>query len=160
MLLLRLDWIFHLTNFYWHVCIIWWQGSISRQEAVSMIPPMLMDVKPHHKVYTIQGNVRPRFIFASQWIIFLLAGFLLTFTVKVLNEHFIFLDKKTPSFRWLGKNNDARYLRQFWESYYIVTGVRYVCCSWLQNCPADWIPSQHTWQPDTRYAIYLEIDIV
>ncbi|XP_062582510.1 RNA cytosine-C(5)-methyltransferase NSUN2-like [Saccostrea cucullata] len=25
-------------------------GSISRQEAVSMIPPMLMDVKPHHKV--------------------------------------------------------------------------------------------------------------
>lgn len=25
-------------------------GSISRQEAVSMIPPILLDVKPHHKV--------------------------------------------------------------------------------------------------------------
>lgn len=61
-----------------------------------MIPPMLMDVKPHHKVYTIQGNVRLRFIFASQRIIFLLAGFHLTFTVKVLNKHFIFLDKKNP----------------------------------------------------------------
>ncbi len=26
------------------------QGNISRQEAVSMIPPLLLDVKPHHKV--------------------------------------------------------------------------------------------------------------
>jgi 16S rRNA C967 or C1407 C5-methylase (RsmB/RsmF family) len=26
------------------------QGNISRQEAVSMIPPLLMDVQPHHKV--------------------------------------------------------------------------------------------------------------
>lgn len=25
-------------------------GSISRQEAVSMIPPLVLDVKPHHKV--------------------------------------------------------------------------------------------------------------
>jgi len=25
-------------------------GNISRQEAVSMIPPLLLDVKPHHKV--------------------------------------------------------------------------------------------------------------
>lgn len=26
------------------------QGNISRQEAVSMIPPLLLDVKSHHKV--------------------------------------------------------------------------------------------------------------
>ena len=26
------------------------QGYITRQEAVSMIPPLLLDVKPHHKV--------------------------------------------------------------------------------------------------------------
>jgi multisite-specific tRNA:(cytosine-C5)-methyltransferase len=26
------------------------QGNISRQEAVSMIPPLLLDVQPHHKV--------------------------------------------------------------------------------------------------------------
>ncbi len=26
------------------------QGNISRQEAVSMIPPLLLDVRPHHKV--------------------------------------------------------------------------------------------------------------
>lgn len=25
-------------------------GNLSRQEAVSMIPPLLMDVEPHHKV--------------------------------------------------------------------------------------------------------------
>lgn len=25
-------------------------GSISRQEAVSMIPPIILDVQPHHKV--------------------------------------------------------------------------------------------------------------
>lgn len=25
-------------------------GSITRQEAVSMVPPMFMDVQPHHKV--------------------------------------------------------------------------------------------------------------
>jgi len=31
------------------LCIII-QGNISRQEAVSMIPPMVLDVKPHHKV--------------------------------------------------------------------------------------------------------------
>lgn len=28
------------------------QGNISRQETVSMIPPLLLDVKPHHKVRT------------------------------------------------------------------------------------------------------------
>jgi 16S rRNA C967 or C1407 C5-methylase (RsmB/RsmF family) len=26
------------------------QGNISRQEAVSMIPPLFMDIKPHHKI--------------------------------------------------------------------------------------------------------------
>ena len=26
------------------------KGNLSRQEAVSMIPPLLLDVKPHHKV--------------------------------------------------------------------------------------------------------------
>ncbi len=31
-------------------CFIVLQGNISRQEAVSMIPPLLLDVKPHHKV--------------------------------------------------------------------------------------------------------------
>lgn len=25
-------------------------GTISRQETVSMIPPLLLDIKPHHKV--------------------------------------------------------------------------------------------------------------
>ncbi len=30
------------------------QGNISRQEAVSMIPPILLDVQPHHKVVDIQ----------------------------------------------------------------------------------------------------------
>jgi hypothetical protein len=25
-------------------------GSISRQEAVSMVPPLFMDVQPHHRV--------------------------------------------------------------------------------------------------------------
>lgn len=27
-----------------------WQGNISRQEAVSMIPPLLMKIESHHKV--------------------------------------------------------------------------------------------------------------
>lgn len=27
------------------------QGNISRQETVSMIPPLLLDVQPHHKVF-------------------------------------------------------------------------------------------------------------
>jgi hypothetical protein len=27
-------------------------GSITRQEAVSMVPPLFMDVQPHHKVRT------------------------------------------------------------------------------------------------------------
>lgn len=26
-------------------------GSISRQETVSMIPPLVLDVQPHHKVF-------------------------------------------------------------------------------------------------------------
>jgi len=26
-------------------------GNISRQEAVSMIPPLVLDIKPHHKVF-------------------------------------------------------------------------------------------------------------
>jgi 16S rRNA C967 or C1407 C5-methylase (RsmB/RsmF family) len=26
------------------------QGNLSRQEAVSMIPPLLLDVEPHHMV--------------------------------------------------------------------------------------------------------------
>ena len=26
------------------------QGNLSRQEAVSMIPPLLIDIEPHHKV--------------------------------------------------------------------------------------------------------------
>ena len=26
------------------------QGNITRQEAVSMIPPLLMDIHPHHRV--------------------------------------------------------------------------------------------------------------
>ena len=30
--------------------ILCFQGNISRQEAVSMLPPLLMDIKPHHKV--------------------------------------------------------------------------------------------------------------
>lgn len=58
-----------------------------------MIPPMLMAVKSHHKVCTIQGNIRPLFIFALNKLFFLLAGFLLTFTVGVFNEHFIFFDQ-------------------------------------------------------------------
>jgi len=27
------------------------KGNISRQEAVSMLPPLFLDVLPHHKVY-------------------------------------------------------------------------------------------------------------
>ena len=26
------------------------QGNISRQEAVSMLPPLVIDIQPHHKV--------------------------------------------------------------------------------------------------------------
>lgn len=32
-------------------------GNISRQEAVSMIPPLVLDVKPHHKVRLINQKV-------------------------------------------------------------------------------------------------------
>lgn len=35
-------WLVELSN----------SGSITRQEAVSMIPPLLLDVEPHHKVQT------------------------------------------------------------------------------------------------------------
>lgn len=28
-------------------------GAITRQEAVSMIPPLLLDVQPHHRVYSL-----------------------------------------------------------------------------------------------------------
>jgi 16S rRNA C967 or C1407 C5-methylase (RsmB/RsmF family) len=36
-------WLVELSN----------SGSITRQEAVSMIPPLLLDVEPHHKVSLI-----------------------------------------------------------------------------------------------------------
>lgn len=32
----------------WLVLLL--QGNISRQEAVSMVPPLLMDIKSHHKI--------------------------------------------------------------------------------------------------------------
>jgi 16S rRNA C967 or C1407 C5-methylase (RsmB/RsmF family) len=28
-----------------------WQGNISRQETVSMVPPLLLDIESHHKVF-------------------------------------------------------------------------------------------------------------
>jgi hypothetical protein len=34
-------------------------GSITRQEAVSMVPPLFMDVQPHHKVRTGTCTVSP-----------------------------------------------------------------------------------------------------
>src|SRR5258706_6299865 len=30
------------------------KGGISRQEAVSMIPPLVLDVEPHHKVFELE----------------------------------------------------------------------------------------------------------
>lgn len=47
-------------------------------------------VTPQGMYYT--GKYSPPFHFCSQQIIFLLAEFLLTFTVEGLNEHFIFLE--------------------------------------------------------------------
>ena len=35
-------------------CVL--KGNISRQEAVSMIPPLLLDVLPHHKVYIMSTH--------------------------------------------------------------------------------------------------------
>lgn len=35
-------------------------GSITRQEAVSMVPPLLLDVQPHHKVR--QSRIRLRLL--------------------------------------------------------------------------------------------------
>lgn len=39
-------------------------GNISRQEAVSMLPPLFLDVLPHHKVRLIRPNFRPLTLFA------------------------------------------------------------------------------------------------
>jgi tRNA (cytosine34-C5)-methyltransferase len=39
-----------LTNFHQFLVHETDKGNLSRQEAVSMIPPLLLDVKPHHKV--------------------------------------------------------------------------------------------------------------
>ena len=33
------------------------KGNLSRQEAVSMIPPLLIDVEPHHKVWYILWDI-------------------------------------------------------------------------------------------------------
>jgi 16S rRNA C967 or C1407 C5-methylase (RsmB/RsmF family) len=33
-------------------------GSITRQEAVSMVPPMFMDVQPHHRVREDPGLLK------------------------------------------------------------------------------------------------------
>lgn len=33
-------------------------GSISRQEVVSMVPPLVLDVKPHHKVLCLDINLK------------------------------------------------------------------------------------------------------
>ena len=35
------------------------QGNISRQEAVSMIPPLVLNVLPHHKVHIHKKNLVP-----------------------------------------------------------------------------------------------------
>lgn len=35
-------------------------GSISRQEAVSMVPPLFLDVQPHHKVKKGGGGIYAR----------------------------------------------------------------------------------------------------
>lgn len=32
------------------------QGNISRQEAVSMLPPLFLDVEPHHKVHCLPSG--------------------------------------------------------------------------------------------------------
>ena len=39
------------------------KGNISRQEAVSMLPPLLLDVQPHHKVSAEHNYVRPTELF-------------------------------------------------------------------------------------------------
>lgn len=41
-------------------------GGVSRQEAVSMIPPVLLDVQPHHKVdYTVRLGHKTQLVPAS-----------------------------------------------------------------------------------------------
>ena len=35
-------------------------GAITRQEAVSMIPPLLLDVQPHHRVRSVAPLTRPQ----------------------------------------------------------------------------------------------------
>lgn len=35
------------------------QGNISRQEAVSMIPPLLLKIEPHHKVKSLYASKVP-----------------------------------------------------------------------------------------------------
>ena len=60
---------------YWrlHQCLIneTEMGCLSRQEAVSMIPPLLMDVQPHHKVLVISCK--------KTCSVFFLNSFFLTF---------------------------------------------------------------------------------
>lgn len=52
-------------------CVKCVQGNISRQEAVSMIPPLLLKIEPHHKVGTHWENhiesLQIKFIFCCIW---------------------------------------------------------------------------------------------
>lgn len=60
----NLAWQLNLTRKDIRRCEAYWQlhqflisetetGNISRQEAVSMIPPVVLDVQPHHKVINV-----------------------------------------------------------------------------------------------------------
>jgi 16S rRNA C967 or C1407 C5-methylase (RsmB/RsmF family) len=42
------------------------KGGISRQEAVSMIPPLVLDVEPHHKVFELKPYATPHDTHAFQ----------------------------------------------------------------------------------------------
>ena len=39
-----------MIDHHFHVVVTRYQGNISRQEAVSMIPPLLMKIESHHKI--------------------------------------------------------------------------------------------------------------
>ena len=45
------------------------KGGISRQEAVSMIPPLILDVEPHHKVFKLGLPSSPTRLTHSRFLI-------------------------------------------------------------------------------------------
>lgn len=76
--------IYHNSLFPYHLLSLS-QGNISRQEAVSMIPPLLLKIEPHHKVqctalscnphaFHFVFKVWPRLCLDRFWICVLLLG--------------------------------------------------------------------------------------